>query len=61
MLLQTPTWTYRALYLGRSIFELRVYGVLLSLEVSDGGGRVPTIAIWRIGRRTVAIIEAGPA
>lgn len=34
-------------------------GVELELQWLEGGGYVPSVAVWRVGRRVAAIAEAG--
>lgn len=50
--------SWRALYLGTSV--LTCAGGL-SLTLLDGGGFVPSVAVWRVRRRVMLVVEAGQA
>jgi hypothetical protein len=53
-------WTVRQLELGRHAFEIvHPSGVLIRLEVFDGGGFVGTVGMWRFAGKLVRIEEAG--
>jgi hypothetical protein len=53
-------WSVRTLELGRTLVERVVGGVVVRVEVYDGGGFVAS-AIVRVAGRVVAIREAGEA
>ena len=55
----STAWTVRTLELGRTLVERVVGGVVVRVEVYDGGGFVPSNAIVRVAGRVVAIWEAG--
>lgn len=50
-------WTIRVLELGRTACELILEdGIVLCLEVYDGGGHVASHGLWRIGGKLAAIV-----
>ena len=55
----STAWSLRARELGRVHLERVVGGVVMRVEVYDGGGFVPSNAVLRVAGRVVAIREAG--
>jgi hypothetical protein len=55
----SASWSVRMLELGRTLVERVVGGVVVRVEIYDGGGYAPSNAIVRVAGRVVAIREAG--
>jgi hypothetical protein len=50
--------TWRPLYLGTSSLT---FAGGLELRLMHGGGYVPSVAVWRLERRVLVVVEAGSA
>jgi len=58
--MHSTRWTVRRLELGRHVVELAAPRLPpVRLEVYDGGGFVPSHAVWRIEGRVAAVLVAG--